>query len=212
MSKKAEMAIFKCKRKKFHDIVKIKLCGQRVYPTPSVKYLSVKIDQHLTWQHHVNDLSVELNGANTLLLKIRKFVYDKTLGSNYFATFESNLNYCLFVRVQIYNVINRLVILQKKALRIMNFQPRNSYTSPLFRKSSVLKFKDKINLKNILFIIKSIFYLLSLIIGLLFPLIHANIISHGLLIINSSNIYKNSIIIWIMENCALEQRIIVRTI
>ena len=48
MSKKAEMAISKSKRKKFHDIVKIKLSGQRVYPTPSVKYLSVKIDQHLT--------------------------------------------------------------------------------------------------------------------------------------------------------------------
>ena len=185
------MAIFKSKRKNFHDIVKINLNGQRVYPTASVKYLSVKIDQHLTWQHHVNDLSVKLNGANTLLLKIRKFVHDKTLGSNYFATFESNLNYCLLVWVQNYNAINRLVILQKKALRIMNFRPRNSYTSPLFRKTSVLKFKDKINLKNILFIIKSIFYLLSSIIGLLFPLIHANIISHGLLIINSSNIYKN---------------------
>ena len=90
--KKAEVAIFKSKRKKFHDIVKRKLSGQRVYPTASFKYLSVKIDQHLTWQHHVNDLSVKPNGANALLLKIRKFVHDKTLGSNYFATFESNLN------------------------------------------------------------------------------------------------------------------------
>ena len=38
----------------------------------------------------------------------------------------------------------------------MNFQPRNSHTSPLFRKTSVLKFKDKVNLENILFISKSI--------------------------------------------------------
>ena len=35
----------------------------------------------------------------------------------------------------------------------MNYQPRNSYTSPLFRKATVLKFKDKINFK---FISKSI--------------------------------------------------------
>ena len=33
----------------------------------------------------------------------------------------------------------------------MNYQPRNSHTSP-----AVLKFKDKINLENILFISKSI--------------------------------------------------------
>ena len=44
----------------------------------------------------------------------------------------------------------------KETLRIINFQPRNSHTSPLFRKNSVLNFKDKINLENILFISKSI--------------------------------------------------------
>ena len=38
----------------------------------------------------------------------------------------------------------------------MNYQPRNSRTSPLFRKDAVLKFKEKINLENTLFISKSI--------------------------------------------------------
>ena len=38
----------------------------------------------------------------------------------------------------------------------MNFQPQNSHTRPLFRKISVLKFKEKINLENISFISKSI--------------------------------------------------------
>ena len=153
--RKSEMVIFKSK-KKFNDIVKIKSSGKKIYPTPSVTYLGVKTDQRLTWQHHINDLSVKLNRANALLFKIRKFVDDKILRSIYFAIFESNLNYCSLVWAQNYNAINRLVILQKKALRIMNYQPRNSHTSPLFRKAAVLKFKDKINLENILFISKSI--------------------------------------------------------
>ena len=38
----------------------------------------------------------------------------------------------------------------------MNFQSRNSHTSSLLRKTSVLKFKAKINLENISFISKSI--------------------------------------------------------
>ena len=38
----------------------------------------------------------------------------------------------------------------------MNYQPQNSHTSPLFRQAAVLKFKDKINFENILFISKSI--------------------------------------------------------
>ena len=88
--------------------------GKTIYPTASVKYLGVKIDQDLTWKHHINDLSVKLNRANALLFKIRKFVNDKILRSTYFAVFESNLNYWSLVWAQNYNAINHLVILQKK--------------------------------------------------------------------------------------------------
>ena len=60
------MDIIKSKRKMFNDTVKVKLSGKRIYPTVSVKHLGVKIDQRLTWQHHINDLSVKLNRANAL--------------------------------------------------------------------------------------------------------------------------------------------------
>ena len=91
------MVIFKSKRKKFNDTVKIKLSGKRIYPTASVKCLCIKIDEHLTWQHHANDLSLKLNRSNALLFKIRKFVDDEILRSIYFSIFESNLNYCSLV-------------------------------------------------------------------------------------------------------------------
>ena len=44
----------------------------------------------------------------------------------------------------------------KKAVRIINFQPRNFHTSHLFKQSSFIKFPDKICLENILFISKSL--------------------------------------------------------
>ena len=66
------------------------LSGKRIYPTGSVKYLGLKIGQHLTWQHHINDLSVKLNRANALF-KIRKFVNDKKiLRSIYFAIYYTS--------------------------------------------------------------------------------------------------------------------------
>ena len=43
MLKKTEVVIFIFKRKKFNDIVKIKLSGKRIYSTPSVKYVGVKM-------------------------------------------------------------------------------------------------------------------------------------------------------------------------
>ena len=59
------MVIFKSKQRKLEGDLQIKLCGRRLYPTERVKYLHVKIDTNLTWQHHVSDLSIKLNRANT---------------------------------------------------------------------------------------------------------------------------------------------------
>ena len=71
MKKKTKMVIFKSKQKKFESDLKIKLCGKRLNLTESVKYLGVKVDANLSWQYHVNDLSVKLNRANVLLFKMR---------------------------------------------------------------------------------------------------------------------------------------------
>ena len=68
------MIIFKSKQNKFEGDLKIKLCGKRLYPTESVKYLALKIDTNLSWQYHVNDLSIKLNRTNALLFKMRKYV------------------------------------------------------------------------------------------------------------------------------------------
>ena len=87
------MIIFKSKQKKLEGDVKIKLCGKRLYPTESVKYLGVKIEANLTWQH-VNNLSIKLNRANALLFKVRKYVSLKILRLIYYAIFDSYLS-CL---------------------------------------------------------------------------------------------------------------------
>ena len=42
------MIIFKSKRKKVNDIVKLKLSGNGIYSIASVKYFGVTLDQHLT--------------------------------------------------------------------------------------------------------------------------------------------------------------------
>ena len=82
---KTEMVVFRSKQKKFEGDSKIKLCGKRLYPTESVKYLGVQIDTNLSWKYHVDDLSIKSNRANALLCKMRKYVSLKILRSIYFA-------------------------------------------------------------------------------------------------------------------------------
>ena len=107
------MVIFKSKQKKFEGDLKIKLCGKRLYPTESVKYFGVKIDTNLTWQNHVNDLSIKLKRANAVLLEMRKYVIPKILRSIYFAIFDFYLSYCCLVWAQNFGTIQRIEILQK---------------------------------------------------------------------------------------------------
>ena len=98
--KKNEMVTFKSK---FEGDLKTKLCGKRLYPTESVKYLGVKIDSNFSWQYHGNDLSIKLNRANALLLKMRKFASLKTLLVIYFPIFDNYLFYCCLVLGQNYS-------------------------------------------------------------------------------------------------------------
>ena len=87
---------------------------------------------------------------------MRKYVSFKILKSIYFAIFDSYLSYCCFVWTQNCSTIQQILILQKKAVRIINFQPRNSHTSPQFKQNFILKFQDKICLENVLFVSKSL--------------------------------------------------------
>ena len=87
---------------------------------------------------------------------MRKLVSLKILQSIHFAIFDSYLSYCSLVWSQNRSAIQRILILQKKAVRIINFQPRNSHTSPLFKQNFIIKFQDKICLENVLFVCKSL--------------------------------------------------------
>ena len=85
--------IFKQKRKILEHKIKIELNRKRLYPTPSIKYLGVKIDENFNWDLRINDLAAKLNRANTHLSEIRNYVNQNLLRYIYFAVFDSHLNY-----------------------------------------------------------------------------------------------------------------------
>ena len=73
-SKKTELVIFKHQRKKLDSPIKIKLNRKRLYPSKSVKYLGIKIDENLNWKQHIHDITIKLNRVNALLFTIRNYV------------------------------------------------------------------------------------------------------------------------------------------
>ena len=128
--------------------------GESLCPSNSIKYLRVKIDRFLHWHDQVNSIAVKLNRTNILLVKIRNYVNMKTLRNINFAIFYyPHLSYSFIVWAQNINKVKRLIILQKKALQIMNFKDQLFHSSPLFSTNNILKVGEKITLENILFVI-----------------------------------------------------------
>ena len=149
------LIIFKHQRKKVDSPTKIKLNCKRLCPSKTVKYLGIKINENFNWKQDIHDIAIKLNRANALLSIIRNYVNKHTLRTIYFAIFDSHINYANLIWGQNLHSLSRIIILQKKALRIMNFQSRDSHSSPLFRSNHILKLEDKILIENILFISKS---------------------------------------------------------
>ena len=88
-----------------------------------------------------------------MLSKLRHGLDIKTLRSVYYAIFESHLFYASLVWAQNSNSVKRRPLLQKKSIRTMFFQSRNSHTGPLFK---VSKSFDETALENFIFISKSL--------------------------------------------------------
>ena len=112
--------------------------------------------QYLNWQDHINNIAIKLNKANAVLSKIRQFVNQRTLISIYHAIFDSHLNYASIVWGQTKSSINRVFIIQKKALRTIHFKGKFDHSSFLFSASNIIKLPDKISIENCFFVGKSL--------------------------------------------------------
>ena len=148
---KTELIIFRDPKKKLSQDLKIKINGKRLTPSKFVKYLGIYIDCHLNWKTHQTKIYLKLSRAVGMLSKVRHYVNSQTLLMIYYGIFSCHLIYGSQIWGQHNSVTSKLQILQNKALRFMNFKPRGTSATPLFKSSGILKLTDHINLQNFLF-------------------------------------------------------------
>ena len=98
--------------------MKIKLNHNRLYPSKSVKYLGIKIDENLNWEQHINDIAIKLNRVDALLFTIRN-VNKHILRTIYFLHIsDSHINYANLIWGQNLNLVSRTVSYKKKLITI----------------------------------------------------------------------------------------------
>ena len=151
------MILFKPTKKPLDGQLKLELNGKILYQTSSIKYLGIKIDQYLNWEDHINNIAIKLNTANAMLYKVRQFVNERTLISIYHSLFDSHLNYASIVWSQAKSSMDRVFIIQRKALRTIYIKSKFDHTSSLFAESNIIKLPDKISIEICLFVSKYLY-------------------------------------------------------
>ena len=149
---KTEIIIFRKKNKAITKHLDFRIGGQRIEVSNKVKYLGIILQEHLEWNIHINNLSNKLNRAIGLLSKIRHYVPKFLLRTIYYALFNSHLIYACQVWGQKETIVRKLLTIQNKALRIINFKPFDHPADPLYHSNKILKITDYIKLLNCMFV------------------------------------------------------------
>ena len=104
-----------------------------------MKYLGVLIDEILSWKHHINYISTKISEGVGIITRLRHLVSRTTLLNIYRSLIEPYISYGLVAWGQATNVhLNKVVILQKRVLRLMDFSDYTSHSAPLFLKNALL--------------------------------------------------------------------------
>jgi hypothetical protein len=110
---------------------------------PAIKFLGVFIDSQLNFKYHIEYLRKKISRSLFLINRVKHILCEKSLVTLFHSFINSHLLYCLPAwSCGLESSIKPLVVLQKKAIRIIHKSAYNSHTPPLFRKINVLPIKE----------------------------------------------------------------------
>ncbi len=134
---------------------RIKINGLILPPSKSIKYLGLYLDEHLNGSAHAEKLFPKLRRACGMLSKIRHYTTTDQTKTIYHAIFASQMTYGCQIWGQTHNknILNKIQTMQNNAIRLISFTPNyRDHVTPFYIEKRLLKIKDIISLKNMLFI------------------------------------------------------------
>ena len=121
----------------------VKINDSIIKQTNCCKFLGLFIDSGLTWKSHIDYICKIIARNIGVINRIKNFFPGPVLDSLYNTLVVSYINYGILAwGGSSSKTLNRLLLLQKLALRIINFSDFNAHTDPLFLKHKTLKLKD----------------------------------------------------------------------
>ena len=104
-----------------------------------IKYLGVLIDENLSWKNHLDCVITKISKTIELIAKLRHFVPSSVLTNIYKSLILPYLTYGLVAWGNASkSYLNKIVVLQKRVLRLIYFVDRKERAIPLFVNAKIL--------------------------------------------------------------------------
>ena len=130
---KTNFVVFHPFQKKLTKTIFIGVNQKFIKQKDHIKYLGVVIDSHLNFKEHIHQLSKKISRGIGILANLRHYVSVTILKQLYSSLIYPFLIYGATIWGNTYETtLHPLIILQKKAVRIITFSQFSDHTSPLF--------------------------------------------------------------------------------
>ena len=124
-----------------YNAINVKIDETPVSFTHSTKFLGIYLDDRLDWKAHISYISNKISKSIGILYRCQAYLSRKSLTDLYYAFVYPYLSYCAHVWGNTYTSnLKTLVILQKKAIRILSHSHRLAHTHDMFHRLGILKF------------------------------------------------------------------------
>ena len=118
----------------------IKIDNELLSEVEYTKFLGVFIDKKFTWQQHVSYICSKISKTMYVLNRLKYILNKHSLLYIYFSLIYPHLNYCNIIwGCASKSVLNQLLLLQKRAIRIICHAKYLAHTDELAQKIHLLK-------------------------------------------------------------------------
>ena len=151
---KTKVVIFDFKMSSTSNVY-LNLAGTPVSPSSNTKFLGTIIDNKLSWNDHILDVSKKVAKSSGILYKIKSFITQSTLITLYNALVLPHMNYGILAWGNTCKTyMNNLLYMQKRVVRNIYNAHFTAHTAPLFMNANILPVRELYKYKLGIFMFK----------------------------------------------------------
>ena len=150
--KKTKAMVFHTAKKKVPNPC-ITFDESRIEVVDKFTYLGIVLDRHLSWTEHIKALASKISQTTGILNRLKNFLPKYTLKLIYDSLINCRVKYGILVWGACSGT-NRILSLQKKAMRAITKAKYNAHCDPIFINLEILKIADERKLQEMVFYYK----------------------------------------------------------